>query len=67
MTQLMVNFCRQEQMSICTADTQKAQSSCSFYEKSRYAERCMYFIFDEYCDSLRAQVHAGEQPQHHGP
>ena len=64
MTQLMVNFCRQEQMSICTTGGQKAQSSCNFYEKSRFAERCMYFIFDEYCDSLGAQISAGEKQPH---
>ena len=61
MTQLIVNFCKKEQMSICTAGGRKAQSSCNFYEKSRFAERCMYFIFDEYCDSLSAQVSADEK------
>jgi hypothetical protein len=52
------NFCRSEQMSICTAATQKEQPGCSFYEKARRADRCMYFIFDEYCDCLQAQLNA---------
>jgi hypothetical protein len=43
-------------MSICTADDQKQQAGCSYYEKSQFAERCMYFIFEEYCDSLTAQL-----------
>ena len=58
MSHLVVNFCKQEQMSICTADNQKQQVGCSYYEKSQFAERCMYFIFEEYCDSLTAQIHS---------
>jgi hypothetical protein len=54
-----VNFCEQEEMSICTATDKDQQTSCSFYEKSRFAERCMYYIFDEYCDCLKAQMNAG--------
>jgi len=52
------NFCKQEEMSICTAGCQKQQIDCSFYEKSQHANRCMYFIFDEYCDSLKAQMNS---------
>ena len=58
MAHLETNFCKQEQMSICTADCQKQQIDCSFYEKSQHANRCMYFIFDEYCDSLNAQMNS---------
>ena len=54
----VTNFCRQEEMSVCTADCQKQQTDCSFYEKSQHANRCMYFIFDEYCDSLQAQMNS---------
>jgi hypothetical protein len=54
-----VNFCKQEEMSICTATNMNQQTGCSFYEKSRFAERCMYYIFDEYCDCLKAQMNAG--------
>jgi hypothetical protein len=53
-----VNFCRSEQISVCTAANLKEQPGCSFYEKARRAERCMYFIFDEYCDCLKAQLSA---------
>jgi len=53
-----INFCRSEQISFCTAASQKEQPGCSFYEKARCAERCMYFIFNEYCDCLKAQLDA---------
>lgn len=52
------NFCRSEQISVCTAANKKKQIVCRFYEKACSADRCMYFIFDEYCDCLKAQVHA---------
>jgi hypothetical protein len=54
----VVNFCRSEHISFCTAAGQREQSGCSFFEKSRSAERCMYFIFDEYCDCLKAQLNS---------
>ena len=59
----VVNFCRSEHISFCTAATRTAQQECRFYERARSAERCMYFIFQEYCDCLKAQlaaVHTGE-------
>ena len=59
MSDLKNNFCKQEEMSICTATNMSQQTGCSFYEKSRFAERCMYYIFDEYCDCLKAQMKAG--------
>ena len=58
MSYLEVNFCKQEEMSICTAGNKNQQTGCNFYEKSQFAERCMYYIFDEYCDSLKAQLNA---------
>ena len=54
----LMNFCKSEHISFCTAADKKEQSGCSFYEKSHGAERCMYFIFDEYCDCLKAQLNA---------
>jgi RNA-binding protein YlmH len=57
-----INFCRPEQISTCTAASQKEQAGCHFFEKSRHAERCMYFIFDEYCDCLQAQLSASPRP-----
>ena len=61
MSNLEVNFCKQEQMSVFTADDQKQQVGCSYYEKSQFAERCMYYIFEEYCDSLTAQMNAQQE------
>ena len=60
MSHAAVNFCKREWMSICTAENQKQQCGCSYYEKSQFAERCMYFIFEEYCDCLTAQLNAQE-------
>lgn len=54
----VVNFCKSEHISFCTAQDPKEQSGCSFFEKSRNADRCMYFMFEEYCDSLNAQLSA---------
>ncbi len=48
-------------MSICTADNQNQQVGCGYYEKSQFAERCMYFIFEEYCDCLTAQMNAQQE------
>ena len=43
-------------MSVCTAEDAKQQKKCSFFVKSSYEHRCMHFIFDEYCDCLKAQM-----------
>ena len=59
MNSTVLNLCKLEQMSICTADTARKQCDCSYFEKSQNANRCMYFIFDEYCDCLKAQLNAG--------
>jgi hypothetical protein len=58
----VVNFCRSEHISFCTAASQKEQPGCSFFEKACRAERCMYFIFDEYCDCLKAQLNSKNHP-----
>jgi hypothetical protein len=58
-----MNYCRPEQISTCTAGSPKEQASCRFYEKSCRVERCMYFIFDEYCDCLLAQLNAAPTAQ----
>lgn len=50
-----VCYCKLDIMSVCTAGSQQRQEACRFYEKSAYAERCMYHVFEEYCDSLAAQ------------
>ena len=45
-------------MSICTAEDPRQQEKCRFFEKSSHEQRCMYLIFDEYCDCLKAQMHS---------
>ena len=54
----MVSFCKREMMSVCTAASDTEQNRCVFYEKSSLRNKCMYFIFDEYCDCLKAQMDA---------
>lgn len=54
-------FCKREIMSICTADSESDQKSCTFYKMSSFTDRCMHFMFDEDCDCLEAQI-ATEQP-----
>lgn len=51
----LTNFCKRKTMSVCTASDRTEQESCVYYEKSSRENRCMYFIFDEYCDCLGAQ------------
>ncbi len=43
-------------MSICTAEDPEQQEKCIFFEKSSHEYRCMYYIFDTYCDCLKAQM-----------
>ena len=50
------NYCKKEKMSICTAEDPRQQEKCCFFEKSSHEQRCMYLIFDEYCDCLKAQM-----------
>jgi hypothetical protein len=52
------SFCKTEIMSVCTAATDAQQKDCCYYEKSCRTDKCMYFIFDEYCDCLKAQMSA---------
>jgi len=50
-------------MSICTATGGSQQKNCIFYKKSTISDRCMHFMFDEYCDCLEAQI-ATQQEVH---
>ena len=43
-------------MAVCTANDAKEREECEFYEISSIKNKCMYFIFDEYCDCLKAQM-----------
>ena len=56
MTTPIVNLCKKGMMSVCTATDDAEQSKCEFYERSSIKNRCMYFIFDEYCGCLKAQI-----------
>jgi hypothetical protein len=47
-------------MSVCTAEDEYKQKYCRFYEKSSCSDKCMYLVFDEYCDCLEAQLSAKE-------
>jgi hypothetical protein len=58
MSHAELNLCKKQDMSICSADSRLHQENCSFYEKSLNANRCMYFVFEEYCDCLKAQMQA---------
>ena len=50
-----VNLCIAGMMSTCRGETNKEQRDCKFYEKATHENRCMYFIFEEYCDCIEAQ------------
>lgn len=58
MASSVVSFCKSGMMSVCMAASDTEQNGCEFYEKSRLRNKCMYFIFDEYCDCLKAQIDA---------
>jgi hypothetical protein len=51
-----VSFCQRDMMSICTATNESEQKKCKFYKKSSFTDKCMHFMFDEYCDCLEAQI-----------
>lgn len=48
-------------MYVCNASSEEEQKKCRFYQKSSYSDKCMYFIFDKYCDCLEAQMNTEEQ------
>jgi hypothetical protein len=62
MQEQQISYCKQEVMSVCAADSENQRKTCRFYEKSNASTRCMYYVFEEYCDCLQAQVMA-----HGGP
>lgn len=55
------NFCKKDRMSICTAKDCRQQEKCSFFKKASHEQRCMYLIFDAYCDCLKAQAQSNGQ------
>ncbi len=48
-------FCKQEAMAVCTAGSKAEQTNCIFYEKASFENRCMYEVFGEFCDNVKAQ------------
>jgi len=56
----IISFCKSDIMSVCKADSKKQQQECLFFEKSNCGSHCMYFVFNEFCDSLNAQLYAGD-------
>lgn len=50
-------LCLEGPMSTCAGfDSQRCQEGCGQYEKASFENRCMYLMFDEYCDSVDAQA-----------
>ena len=56
----LINFCQSDIMSFCKANSKEQQQDCLFFEKSNCESRCMYFVFNEFCDSLNAQSYAAD-------
>ena len=56
----ILNFCESDIMSFCTAESKKQQQNCVFFDKSNSASRCMYFVFNKFCDCLNAQMNTGD-------
>jgi hypothetical protein len=54
-------FCKKDLISVCTAGSVEEQKKCRFYQKSSYSDKCMFFIFDTFCDCLEAQVSTKDQ------
>ena len=51
-----ISFCKQDIMSVCIAHSRARQEECHFYAKSCHTDRCMYFVLEEFCDCLKAQM-----------
>lgn len=57
----VINFCKRDIMSVCTAGSEDHQKDCQFYRKSSYMDRCMYLVFGEYCDCVEAQLNTQKE------
>ena len=49
-------FCKKDVMSLCMAPNKTQQKYCRFYESASYSEKCMYYVLEEFCDCLKAQI-----------
>ena len=56
-------FCKIDIVSICTAANENEQKKCKFFKKSSSSDKCMYLMFDEYCDCLEAQLETQQTAQ----
>lgn len=56
------NFCKKDIMPICTAPNTAQQKMCRFFKKASYTDKCMFFVFDKYCDCLQAQLETEAAP-----
>ncbi len=45
-------------MSECVGETAEERKKCKFYKESKYKGTCMYYVFEQFCDCLDAQIDA---------
>jgi len=57
---MVVNLCKRGTMSVCIGKSLESQKTCEFYEPSTYREQCMYWVFEEFCSSIEAQIDAAK-------
>ena len=50
------NLCVIGDMSTCKGNNWSSQVACRFSEKASNGNRCMYYVFDEFCSCLKAQI-----------
>ncbi len=53
-----MTFCQKDVMSMCMAPDKEHQKSCRYYEQASCSDRCMYFVLEEFCDCLKAQLYS---------
>jgi hypothetical protein len=54
-------FCTRDIISTCAANSNREQKNCRFYSKASYKNKCMHFIFGEYCDCVDAQMSTAKE------
>ena len=57
---VLENYCITEMMSVCSAEGLSEQELCRFFEWASHEKKCMYFVQEEFCDSLKAQIAFGK-------
>lgn len=56
----MANLCKIGIMSTCSCSDWSGQSKCDFAKEASYGNRCRFFVFDEFCDNIKAQEDANK-------